>query len=373
MTTPLPRVDHVGSLIRPETLMTAWRAHEDGDIGDDELRAVQDDAVRDVVRLQEDIGLSVVTDGEFRRGGWSRGFLEAVGAFGFKPSKLTFHNDDGVSAPAPAPVAEKKIEWRRPIVTDDYRFLKDVATATPKVTMPTPSHMHFGHFRAAAAPGVYDDIEDYWADMTEVFRTEIALLGEAGCDLLQLDEVPLTLCCDETNRGIAAENGEDPDRLVDRYIQAVNDALAGRPAGMRVLMHMCRGNMQGLWVGDGGYAPIAERLFGETDVDGFLLEYDSPRAGDFSPLRHLGPGKIAYLGIVSTKNPAIEAADDLKRRIDEAAQHADLGQLGVCPQCGFGSSAMSKFNVLDNPMTPDIQRAKLARLVEVAADVWGDG
>ncbi len=367
----LPHVDHVGSLIRPPELVEAWHGHEAGEVASEALREIQDAAIRDVVALQEDIGLQVVTDGEFRRGGWSRGFLEAVGAFTFKPSKMTFHNDDGVSTPAPAPVANRKIEWRGPIVANDYGFIKEVTGVTPKVTMPTPSHMHFGHFRDAADPAVYDDIEAYWADMTEVYRTEIARLGEAGCNLLQLDEVPLTLCCDETNRQVARENGEDPDKLVDRYIDAVNAAVAGRPPGMRVLMHMCRGNMQGLWLGDGGYAPIAERLFGETDVDGFLLEYDSPRAGDFEPLKYLGAGKIAYLGLVSTKNPAVESADDLKRRIDEAAQHVDIGQLGICPQCGFGSSAMSKFNVLENPMTPDLQRQKLARLVDVAADVWG--
>ena len=373
MPAPLPHADHVGSLIRPPDLMTAWRGQEEGKIDRDELARVQDDAIRDVVKLQEDIGLQVVTDGEFRRGGWSRGFLDAVGAFGFKPSKLTFHNDQGDSAPAPAPVAEKKIEWRGPIVASDYGFLKDVATVTPKVTMPTPSHMHFGHFTDAAAPDVYSDIEDYWADLTSVYRTEIDKLGQAGCDLLQLDEVPLTLCCDGTNRQVAAENGQDPEALIDRYIRAINDAVAGRPADMRVLLHMCRGNMQGLWMGDGGYAPIAERLFGETDVDGFLLEYDSPRAGDFAPLRYLGAGKTAYLGLVSTKNPEVETADDLKRRIEEAAQQVDGAQLGICPQCGFGSSAMSKFNVLDNPMTPEIQRAKLERLVQVADDVWGAG
>lgn len=367
----LPHADHVGSLIRPPELMTAWREWEAGDRDAESLREVQDGAIRDVVRLQEDIGLTVVTDGEFRRGGWSRGFLEAVGAFGFQPSKLTFRNEDGVSTPAPAPVAERKIEWRGPIVTGDYEFLKGAASVTPKVTMPTPSHMHFGHFGDAAAAGVYADMEDYWADMTRVYQTEIARLGEAGCTLLQLDEVPLTLCCDDTNRQIAADNGEDPEALIDRYIRAINDAVAGRPDNMRVLMHMCRGNMQGLWMGDGGYAPIAERLFSETDVDGFLLEYDSPRAGDFAPLRHLGPGKIAYLGLVSTKKPAMETADDLKRRIDEAAQHVDIAQLGICPQCGFGSSAMSKFNVLENPMTEDLERRKLARLVEVADDVWG--
>lgn len=365
-----PRVDHVGSLIRPPELVQAWRQWEDGNRSLDSLKAVQDDAIRDIVRVQEDIGLEVVSDGEFRRGGWSRGFLEAVGAFSFRPSKLTFQNEDGVSAPAPAPVTTEKMRWSQPIVTEDYTFLGDVASVPAKVTMPTPSHMHFGHFGEAASD-VYDDIEEYWSDLIQVYQTEIAHLAEAGCTILQLDEVPLTLCCDDTNRQVAVANGEDPERLIDRYISAINEAVSKRPENMTVLMHMCRGNMQGLWMGQGGYQPIAERLFGETDVDGFLLEYDSPRAGDFAPLKYLGADKIAYLGLVSTKNPEIEDADHLKRRVDDAAQHADLDRLGICPQCGFGSSAMSKFNVLENPMTPDLQRRKLARLVQVADDIWG--
>jgi 5-methyltetrahydropteroyltriglutamate--homocysteine methyltransferase len=367
---PLPHADHVGSLIRPPALMEAWRAAEAGTVSEEALRVVQDEAIRAVVAMQESLGLDVVTDGEFRRGGWSRGFLEAVGAFTFQPSKLTFRNEAGVATPAPAPVATGKIERRRPIVVDDYKFLAGVASKTAKVTMPTPSHMHFGHFGAAADKSIYPDIEAYWADMTAVYQAEIAALGAAGCTLLQLDEVPLTLCCDDTNRRIARENGEDPEALVDRYIAAINDAVAGRPEEMRILLHLCRGNMQGLWMGDGSYAPIAERLFGETDVDGFLMEYDSPRAGDFAPLRYLAPGKIAYLGLVSTKQPAVEAKDDLKRRLDEAGRHTDIGQLGLCPQCGFGSSAMSKFNVTENPMTLDIEKAKLARIVEVSREVW---
>ena len=189
--------------------------------------------------------------------------------------------------------------------------------------------------------------------------------------MLQLDEVPLTLCCDETNRAIARNQGEDPEKLVDMYIDVINRALAGRPADMRIALHMCRGNMQGLWMGDGGYAPIAERLFSRLDVDAYLLEYDSPRAGDFQPLVHLSAGKVAFLGLISTKNPAIESADELRRRIDEAAKFVPLDQLGLCPQCGFGSSAMSRFNVLPNPMTIGIETRKLGRMMEVAEKVWG--
>jgi 5-methyltetrahydropteroyltriglutamate--homocysteine methyltransferase len=231
--------------------------------------------------------------------------------------------------------------------------------------------MHFGHFGQSFDHGAYRDVGAFYDDMVAVYRAEIADLARRGCTLLQLDEVPLTLLCDETNRGIARREGEDPDRLVDTYIDLVNRAIADRPRSMRVALHLCRGNMQGLWMGDGGYAPIAEKLFDRLEVDAYLMEYDSPRAGDFAPLRHLPKGKRVYLGLVSTKNPAVEGADALRRKLDEAAKHAPAAQLGLCPQCGFASSAMSKFNVLPNPMTPELQRRKLARLLEVAELAWG--
>lgn len=364
-------VDHVGSLVRPPELMDAWFAAEAGKLPRDALVEVTDRCIREAVALQEGLGLEFVTDGEFRRGGWSRGFLEAVEGFAFKPSALVFQNEDGVKTPAPAPVATGRMKRERAIVADDFAFLKGVTKKTPKVTMPTPSHMHFGHFGRSADREIYPDMEDYWRDLVAVYREEIAALGKAGCTLLQLDEVPLALCCDETNRGIARKEGEDPDALVDRYVRAINDAVAGRPGDMRVVLHLCRGNMQGLWMGHGGYEPIAERLFNELDVDAYLLEYDTPRAGDFQPLKHLPKGKIAYLGLVSTKKPALERADELKRRLEEASRFAPIEQLGLCPQCGFGSSAMSKFNVLPNPMTIELETRKLARLIEVADAVWG--
>jgi 5-methyltetrahydropteroyltriglutamate--homocysteine methyltransferase len=233
--------------------------------------------------------------------------------------------------------------------------------------------MHFGHFGESFDRKAYASLDAYFDDLIAIYRAEIADLARRGCSFLQLDEVPLTLLCDETNRGIAQAQGDDPDALVDLYIDLVNRAIMGRPKTMRVALHLCRGNMQGLWMGDGGYAPIAEKLFTVLEVDAYLMEYDSPRAGDFAPLRHLPKGKRVYLGLVSTKNPAVEPADALRRKLDEAAKYAPAEQLGLCPQCGFASSAMSKFNVLPNPMTPDLQRAKLARLVEVAGQSWGSG
>ena len=364
-------VDHVGSMVRPPALMQAWFEHEEGKITAEALRAVQDEAIRDAVKLQEDLGLAVITDGEFRRGGWSRGFLAAVPGFSFKPSYLKFRNEEGVSTPAPAPVATQALRRTQGIVTDDFAFLHGITSRTAKVTMPTPSHMHFGHFNEAMDHAIYPDPAQYWDDLVRIYREEIAALIQLGCKFLQLDEVPLTLCCDQANRDIARQHGEDPEKLIDLYIDVINRIVADRPADMKIALHMCRGNMQGLWMGDGGYAPIAERLFSQLQVDAYLLEYDSPRAGDFQPLSYLPQGKRAYLGLVSTKRVALEPIEDLQRRTEEAARFAPIDRLGLAPQCGFGSSAMSKFNVLPNPMTIDLERQKLERLMQAAEKIWG--
>jgi len=368
---PSNAVDHVGSLKRPAELVLAWRDWEAGKLAPDRLREVQDRAIRDVIAMQEALGLPVVTDGEFRRGGWSRGFLNAVEGFDFRASKLTFRNDDGFSTPSPAPVVTKRVRRAKPIVTEDFKFTQSVATKRAKVTMPTPSHMHFGQFKDAIDPKIYPDVETYWDDMIAVFQQEIKELYAAGCRYLQLDEVPLALLCDRNIRALAQSEGDDPDKLASLYVDVLNRAIAGRPADMTIAMHLCRGNMEGLWMGDGGYAPIAEALFTRCDVDAYLLEYDSPRAGDFAPLRHLSVGKRAYLGIISTKNPELESADDLLRRLDDAARYAPMERLGICPQCGFASAAMSKFAVLPSKVTTDIQTLKIQRLIEVGRRAWG--
>jgi 5-methyltetrahydropteroyltriglutamate--homocysteine methyltransferase len=321
--------------------------------------------------MQEALGLPVVTDGEFRRGGWSRGFLNAVEGFEFRGSKLVFRNDDGFSTTSPAPLATKPIKRTKPIVSEDFRFIASVAKRRAKVTMPTPSHMHFGQFKDAVDAAVYPDVEKYWDDLIAVFRQEIEELYAAGCRYLQLDEVPLALLCDEKIRALAKSEGDEPDALAARYIDVLNRAIAARPADMTVAMHLCRGNMESLWMGDGGYAPIADALFNRCDVDAFLLEYDSPRAGDFSPLRHLPAGKRAYLGIVSTKNPALETADELLRRLDEAGRFAPMERLGICPQCGFASAAMSKFAVKPSKLTPDLQTQKIELMLDVGRRAWG--
>ena len=368
---PTNAVDHVGSLKRPPELVDAWRAWEAGKLPPEKLRDVQDKAIGEAVAMQERMGLPIVTDGEFRRGGWSRGFLNAVEGFDFRPSKLTFRNDEGFSTPSPAVLVTKKVRRARPIVTDDFKFLQTVAKNRVKVTMPTPSHMHFGQFKDAVDRTVYPDIETYWNDMVAVFQQEIKELYAAGCRYLQLDEVPLALLCDNNIRELAKNEGDDPNKLVAIYIDVLNRAVAGRPADLTIGMHLCRGNLESLWVGDGGYAPIAEALFTRADVDAFLLEYDSRRAGDFSPLRYLPTDKRAYLGIISTKEPNLERPDDLLHRLDDAARYAPMDRLGICPQCGFASAAMSKFAVLPSKVTIDIQTLKIELLVEVGRRAWG--
>ncbi len=368
---PANAIDHVGSLKRPAALVQAWRAWEDGKLPVEQLRQVQDQAIRDAIIMQESLGLPVVTDGEFRRGGWSRGFLNAVEGFEFRASKLVFRNDEGFATQSPAPLTTGRIKRAKPIVSEDFKFIRSVAKQRAKVTMPTPSHMHFGQFKAAVDSAAYPDIEKYWDDLIAVFRQEIEELYVAGCRYLQLDEVPLALLCDDNIRALAKSEGDDPDELVARYVDVLNRAVAGRPADMTVAMHLCRGNMESLWMGDGGYAPIAEALFNRCDVDAYLLEYDSDRAGDFSPLRHLPAGKRAYLGIISTKNPALEPADDLLRRLDEASRFAPMERLGICPQCGFASAAMSKFAVMPSKVTADVQTLKIELLVKVGRSAWG--
>jgi 5-methyltetrahydropteroyltriglutamate--homocysteine methyltransferase len=368
---PSNPVDHVGSLKRPADLVAAWRGWESGEIDSGKLREVQDRAIRDVIRMQEDLELPIVTDGEFRRAGWSRGFLNAVEGFDFASSKLVFRSDDGFTTASPAPVATTKVRRARAIVVEDFKFISAVASRPVKVTMPTPSHMHFGHFKDAVDPTVYPDVGAYWDDLVAIFQQELKELYAAGCRFLQLDEVPLALLCDQNIRALTMSEGEDPDALVHLYIDVLNRAVAGRPADFTIAMHLCRGNMEGLWMGDGGYDPIAEALFNRADVDAFLLEYDSRRAGDFAPLRHLPANKRAYLGIISTKNPTVESPDELMRRINEASRYAPMERLGICPQCGFSSAAMSKFAVRPSKVTADIQTLKIELLVDIGRRVWG--
>ncbi len=361
------RVDHVGSFLRPERLLAAAREAKAGTLDQAAYRAIQDESIRDIVAFQEGLGLQAVTDGEFRRRSWSAGFIDAVEGFGLRDGALGFRDESGNLGVAPSPYAESRLRRTEPIVVGDLAFLKSIVTkAIPKITMPSPDVMHFFLGPRAVDETVYPDIDVFYDDLARIYQDEIAMLGANGCTYLQLDNTALACNCDERGRAQVVERGEDPDALTARYASLINQALDGRPADMFVSMHLCRGNLKGAWMAEGGYEPIAEVLFGEAKVDAFFLEYDTPRAGDFEPLRFVPANTSIILGLVSTKSPELESEDGLKRRIDEAAKYIPLERLGISPQCGFSSGGGR-----GQPITQDDTRAKIELLQRVAHDVWG--
>jgi 5-methyltetrahydropteroyltriglutamate--homocysteine methyltransferase len=358
------RADHVGSLLRPPALRQAFRRHGAGEVDDAAYRAVQDRCIRAAVTMQEAVGLAVVTDGEFRRGSYWGRFVERIEGFEIRAASFKFRDDAGHEVAFTAPYAVGPIRRAQPLALDEFAFLRGVTRATAKITLPAPSTMHFYRCSDFAAPDVYEDVEAFFADLAAAFRAEIAALGAAGCRYVQLDEVAVALLCDPAIRAQVEAAGSAPDRLVDLYIGAINQAVAGRPADMVVGVHMCRGNFKGHYLAAGGYGSVAERFFANTQVDHFLLEYDTPRAGDFAPLRFVPKDKGVVLGLVSTKTPVLEDLDALKRRIEEAARFIDLERLAIGPQCGFAST------VAGNPLTEADQRAKLALVVRAAEEIW---
>ncbi len=360
----LPRADHVGSLLRPDGLKKAHRAHMEKTIDDAALERVVADCITDAARHEEAADLRFVTDGEFRRGSWFLGFVQALDGIELKKAELMFRLG-GHEATWFGPAVTGRLSRKRPIVVDDYRFLAGITTRTPKVTLPTPSILHFFGGKEGMDPACYGDRNAFADDLCAVYRQEISELYQAGCRVVQLDEVALALLCDENIRASLKAAGEDPEKLASFYFDMIALALKDKPADLTVLVHLCRGNYKGHWMGQGGYDPIAERLFSEPGIDGYLLEYDSERAGSFAPLRFLTKGKRAYLGLVSTKTGALESVDQLRSRLDEAFKHAPEDRLGVSPQCGFASS------VGGNPITEAEQWAKLGRVTELARAVWG--
>ena len=361
------RADHVGSLIRPQALI---EAREEAETGGDRasLKRIQEQAIRDVVAMQQDLGLKLVTDGEYNRGAWHRDFLLRFANVRLIPSRITvrFHSAEGTRDQAPPSwQVAGKLARPKPIFVEDFRYLASIARATPKITIPSPTIMHFRGGREAIDPTAYPDMEGFYADLARVYAEEIADLAAAGCRYLQIDEVNLAYLCDPALRAQVSNIGEDPASLPRTYAKLLNDTIAGKPADMTVCMHLCRGNYAGAWVAEGSYEPVAELLFNAINVNGYFLEYDSERAGGFEPLRFLPKGKIAVLGLVTTKSPQLESKDDLKRRIDEAARFAPLEQLALSPQCGFESG------IGGNTMTIEQQMAKLRLIVETAQEVWG--
>jgi len=362
------RADHVGSLLRPPELLAAREAKKAGKLGAAELRAVEDESIRKVVALQEAIGLKGVTDGEFRRTWWHLDFLERIeNATVVPPSvKAHFHSEEGdVELMPPGLRVTGKLARRQPIMRDDFLYLKSVAKSLPKVCIPSPSTMHFRGGRRAIDATAYPEIGDFYADLGRVYAEEIADLGRAGLTYLQIDEVNLAYLCDPKLREQVRSIGESPEGLPATYAKLINAAIAGRPPGMTICMHLCRGNFQSAWVAEGGYDPIAEILFNEIGVDGYFLEYDTPRAGSFAPLRFLPKGKTVVLGLVTTKKGALEKPEALIRRIEEAERYVALDQLALSPQCGFSST------VEGNRITLQDEIAKLHLVVDVARQVWG--
>jgi 5-methyltetrahydropteroyltriglutamate--homocysteine methyltransferase len=370
-TRPPFRADHVGSLIRPDVLIEARAAAEKGAMAAAELARIQQSAIRDVVRLQQEAGLRLATDGEYNRFSWQRDFLLKIGNVKPLASKLTvrFHSAAGTRDHTP-PSLQVVGKFSRPqgIFVDDFKFLTSITPAgvTAKITIPSPTVVHFRGGREAIDARAYPQMDAFYDDLAAVYRAEIADLAAAGCRYLQIDEVNLAYLCDPELRRQVSNIGEDPATLPKTYAQLLNAAISGKPADMTVCMHLCRGNFAGAWIAEGGYEPIAELLFNQIGVDGYFLEYDSPRAGDFSPLRFLPKGKTAVLGLVTTKSPKMETKDELKRRIEEAARYVPIEQLSLSPQCGFSSG------IGGQAMTVDDEIRKLELVVETAREVWGE-
>ena len=346
------RADHIGSLLRPKKLREAFRAKSGR-----ELRQAQDEAIREVVRLQRECGLEVITDGEFRRVSYWEKFVRLTKGLEVKDAMFTFHDDAGRASGFTAPYVGGKVSRPEPITLDEWGF------GNTKMTLPAPSSMHFWRFTDWGRG--YDSAEVFFRDLGKVYQAEIADLAKAGCRYVQLDEVAVAILCDPAAREKVKAAGDDPDRLVGLYIDAINEAVKGRPDGMTVGVHVCRGNYKGMYLSEGGYDSVAENFFGRTDVDHFLLEFDTPRAGGFAPLRFMPKEKSVVLGLVSSKTPVLERTDDLERRVDEAARYVDFARLAISPQCGFASTLGG------NPVTEADERAKLTLCVEAAQRIWG--
>jgi 5-methyltetrahydropteroyltriglutamate--homocysteine methyltransferase len=359
------RADHIGSLLRPAKLRHAFRAHADGKLPDGEFGAVQDAAIRDAVKLQEDSGLQVVTDGEFRRISYWARFVERTAGLTVKDAMFRFHDEHGHESAFTAPHVAGKVSRSAPITLDEFRFVARITKATPKITMPSPSTMHLWRGKRYADPGVYDDPRAFFVDLGKVYQQEIAELAAAGARYVQLDEVALAILCDPQAREKVKADGADPERLVELYVDAINEAVKNRPEQMVIGVHMCRGNYKGMYLSEGGYDSVAEKLFNLARVNHFLLEFDTPRAGGFAPLRMVPKAKGVVLGMVSSKAPQLESIDALKRRADEAARYIDPAQLAISPQCGFAST------IGGNPLTEADERAKLKLCVDAANAIWG--
>jgi 5-methyltetrahydropteroyltriglutamate--homocysteine methyltransferase len=366
-TKPPFRADHVGSFLRPKVLLDARARFRSGAIDHAALRSAEDEAIRGIVKFQEDLGLRGISDGEYRRTYFHIDFLTQLhGVETHGGIHVKFHSAKGeVDFEPPVMQVTGKVRHDRAIQRADFEFLRSVTTRTPKVTIPSPTMLHFRGGRNAISKDAYPDLEQFYADVAAAYADELETLGDAGCTYVQFDDTNLAYLCDEKMRDGARQRGDDPNELPRRYARLINAAIARRPKAMTVCVHLCRGNFKSAWAAEGGYEPVAEVLFNELDVDGYFLEYDDPRSGNFAPLRHVPKGKTVVLGLVSTKIGELESKDTLKRRIDEAATFVPLEQLCLSPQCGFSST------VDGNEIAFESQAAKLRLVIDAARDVWG--
>src|SRR5512144_2679195 len=368
--TPPFRADHVGSLLRPKELLAAREQHATGGRSSEALREVEDRSIRDVVRMQEEIGLQSATDGEFRRTSWHMDFIYQLEGIDKTDEKLQVHfrNAEGeLDFESAALAVHDRVRLGDTIFADAFTFLRDSVSpgTTPKLTIPSPSMVHYRVGRAAINKDVYPDLEPFWDDLTDAYAEEVRRLGDLGCTYLQLDDTSLAYLNDPRQRAMLAEQGSDAEHQHEQYIRNINAALTNRPDGMHVTTHMCRGNYRSSWAAEGGYDFVAEALFSSLDVDGFFLEYDDERSGGFEPLRFVPEGKQVVLGLVTTKTGKLEDKETLKRRIDEASKFVPLEQLCLSPQCGFSST------VEGNVLSVEDEMAKLRLVVETAQEVWG--
>ncbi len=363
------RADHVGSFLRPKALLDARTQYRAGEIDAAALRAVEDEAIRDVVRFQEDLGLKGITDGEFRRTYFHTDFLlQLDGVVEKGGTQVNFRHVSGTEldyAP-PAMVIDGKVRHAKPIQKADFEFLQSVTTQTPKVTIPSPTMLHFRAGREGIPTDVYPEMDDFFADVGAAYREEVAELAAAGCRYLQLDDTNLAYLCDDTQRENARKRGMDPDDAPRLYAALINSAIRDKPDDMVTAVHLCRGNFRSSWAAEGGYEPVAEVMFNELNIDAFFLEYDDPRSGDFAPLRFVPKGKTVVLGLVTTKLGELESRDDILRRIEEAAKFLSVDQMALSPQCGFSST------VHGNDILVAQQAAKMRLVLDVACEVWGE-
>jgi 5-methyltetrahydropteroyltriglutamate--homocysteine methyltransferase len=363
-TTPPFRADHVGSLLRTAPLKEARAKHAKGEIDASALKTVEDREIEKIIKKQEEVGLKLATDGEFRRSWWHFDFfrgLQGVDLVSAPPIK--FH---GVETKSEAVKINRKVDFAGHPHLEHFKFLKAHCNVTPKMTIPAPSTFHFRQGRAMISKDAYPDLDVFFDDVAAAWKKAIRAFYDAGCRYLQLDDTAWAMVCDPHEREESKKRGDDPDKLPGIYARVTNAALEGKPADMAITMHSCRGNFRSTWIAQGGYEFVAEQLLGKTNLDGYFLEYDSDRAGGFEPLRHFPKGnKQLVLGLVTSKSGRLEPKDDIKRRIDEASKYVALDQLCLSPQCGFASTEEG------NVLAEDEQWAKLRRIVELSQEVWG--